>query len=148
MSSEHSRCVGRLLVVGVLFIGATHPNLPIVVADDTDESPPATMLLFDSGREGYPRYRIPALIVGPNGDVLAFCEGRVDGGGFQGNIDLVLKRSADSGQTWGPLQTIADGGPHTFGYPVRFGWCSPAAAATTPKQKSSMAPAARPRACS
>jgi len=54
-------------------------------------------LLFDSGRDGYGRYRIPSLIVTPAGTVLAICEGRKDGGGLTGNIDIVLRRSADSG---------------------------------------------------
>src|SRR5262245_34672354 len=79
---------------------------------------PQQVILFNSGEEGYPRYRVPAVIVAPNNDVLAFCEGRVAGGGFTGNVDIVMKRSTDGGKTWGPLQTIADDGPNTFGYPV------------------------------
>jgi sialidase-1 len=58
------------------------------------------------------------VIVAPNADVLAFCEGRKDGGGFTGNIDIVMKRSTDGGKSWGPLRTIADDGPNTLGYPV------------------------------
>ncbi len=38
--------------------------------------PPASKLLFDSGREGYPRYRIPSLIVTPNGTALALVDSR------------------------------------------------------------------------
>ncbi|QDU94646.1 sialidase family protein [Lignipirellula cremea] len=78
---------------------------------------PAVQMLFDSGQEGYPRYRIPALLVAPGGDLLAFCEGRKDGAGFTGNIDVVMKRSGDSGKTWSPLRTIVDDGKHTCGYP-------------------------------
>lgn len=81
-------------------------------------APSPRVTLFDSGKEGYPRYRIPAVIVAPNNDVLAFAEGRVAGGGFTGDIDIVVKRSTDSGKTWGPVQKIADDGPHTFGYPT------------------------------
>lgn len=62
---------------------------------------PQQILLFNSGDDGYPRYRVPAVIVAPNNGVLAFCEGRKDGGGFTGNIDLVMKRSTDGGKTWG-----------------------------------------------
>ena len=32
--------------------------------------------LFVSGQDGYHTYRIPALIVTPDGSILAFCEGR------------------------------------------------------------------------
>src|SRR5262245_5494045 len=50
--------------------------------------------LFVSGKEGYPRYRIPSLLVAPNGDLLAVCEGRKDGDGLKGKIDIVMKRSS------------------------------------------------------
>lgn len=78
---------------------------------------PTHDLLFDSGKEGYLRYRIPALIVTPKGDLLAFSEGRKDGGGLTGNIDLVLKRSSDNGKTWGRLETVVDDGADTIGNP-------------------------------
>jgi len=78
---------------------------------------PASHLLFDSGKEGYKRYRIPALLTTPGGTVLAFCEGRKGGGGLTGDIDIVVKRSEDSGKTWSPLQVVADDGPHTLGNP-------------------------------
>jgi len=75
------------------------------------------MLLFHSGKEGYARYRIPALLAAPDGSLLAFCEGRKDGGGLNGDIDLILKRSADSGRTWGPIERIMDDGDNTLGNP-------------------------------
>ncbi|MCE9532756.1 MAG: glycoside hydrolase [Planctomycetes bacterium] len=78
---------------------------------------PTSFLIFDSGKEGYPRYRIPSLLVTPKGTVLAICEGRKDGRGLTGNIDIVLKRSSDSGKAWGPLEVVADDGPHTIGNP-------------------------------
>src|ERR1051325_7138337 len=78
--------------------------------------PPST-LLFDSGKDGYKRYRIPALITTKNGTVLAFCEGRKAGGGLTGDIDLVLKRSRDGGKTWGPLEGVRFGNGHTLGNP-------------------------------
>src|SRR5262249_53934874 len=51
------------------------------------------------------------------GTVLAFCEGRKDGKGLTGHIDIVLKRSTDSGKSWQPLEVVADGGGHTLGNP-------------------------------
>jgi sialidase-1 len=74
-------------------------------------------LLFDSGRDGYGRYRIPSLIVTPARTVLSICEGRKDGGGLTGNIDIVLRRSRDSGKTWSPLEVVADDGDNTLGNP-------------------------------
>ena len=73
--------------------------------------------LFVSGQDGYHTYRIPALAVTPKGTVLAFCEGRKNGGGDSGDIDTVLKRSADNGATWGALQTVWDDSANTCGNP-------------------------------
>jgi len=78
---------------------------------------PKSQLLFKSGREGYLRYRIPALLTTSRGTLLAFCEGRKDGGSLQGNIDIVLKRSEDGGKSWSKLRTIADAGGDTLGNP-------------------------------
>jgi len=78
---------------------------------------PTSRLLFDSGKEGYPRYRIPSLIVTPKGALLAICEGRNDGGGLTGDIDIVCKRSTDQGATWSDLSRIADAGKDTLGNP-------------------------------
>ena len=66
--------------------------------------------VFVSGTDGYQSYRIPALIRLPDGELLAFCEGRVGGSNDFGNIDIVLKRSSDDGRTWSSLQKIVDNG--------------------------------------
>lgn len=84
----------------------------IVRADD-----PTSTLLFDSGREGYPRYRIPTLITTRQGTVIAFCEGRKGGRGLTGDIDIVCKSSLDSGKTWSELRVVADEGDNTLGNP-------------------------------
>jgi sialidase-1 len=65
-------------------------------------------VVFKGGDEGYKNYRIPAMISLPDGDILAFCEGRVDGLLDFGNTDIVMKRSSDHGKTWSPLQVVAD----------------------------------------
>jgi sialidase-1 len=62
--------------------------------------------VYVSGRDGYHTYRIPAMVVTPQGTVLAFCEGRKEGTSDHGNIHLMLKRSLDSGKTWGELQLV------------------------------------------
>ena len=90
-----------------------------VISDTTlvaDEFPPE-QYVFESGDGGYPRYRIPALLTAPDGSLLAFCEGRKDGRGLTGNIDLILRRSTDNGRTWGPIQRIADDDDNTLGNP-------------------------------
>ncbi len=73
--------------------------------------------VWQSGRDGYHTYRIPALAVTGRGTVLAFCEGRKGGSGDAGDIDLLLKRSADGGATWSPQQVLWDDGANTCGNP-------------------------------
>ncbi|NCW88363.1 MAG: exo-alpha-sialidase, partial [Chitinophagia bacterium] len=68
----------------------------------------AQSLVFKSGDGGYATYRIPAIIKAPSGDLLAFCEGRVNSAGDFGNIDIVMKRSLDGGATWSSLQIVID----------------------------------------
>lgn len=67
-----------------------------------------TVPVFTSGTEGHKSYRIPAIISLPNGELLAIAEGRVNGAGDFGDINIVMKRSSDNGQTWGALQYIAE----------------------------------------
>lgn len=91
---------------------------PLLIALCTGQAPePTSLRLFHSGQEGYPRYRIPCLLVTAKGTVLAICEGRKDGRGLTGNIDIVVKRSSDDGRTWKPLSVIADDDEHTLGNP-------------------------------
>ena len=66
--------------------------------------------VFVNGTEGYTCYRIPAIIVAQNGDVLAFSEGRKNNCGDHGDVDIVMKRSTDNGATWQPLQLIYEEG--------------------------------------
>ena len=50
-----------------------------------------TVPVFTSGAEGHKSYRIPALISLPNGELLAFAEGRVHSSGDFGDINIVMK---------------------------------------------------------
>ncbi|KUM80321.1 sialidase family protein [Streptomyces curacoi] len=73
---------------------------------------------YVSGEGGYDTYRIPATITTPRGTVLAFAEGRHDGAGDTGDIDVVLRRSLDGGCSWGPLTVVAAGNGDTLGNPA------------------------------
>ena len=62
-------------------------------------------------------YRIPTIIKTQSGTLLAFCEGRqslFD----HGHIDMVMKTSADGGETWSPLRVIWTDGKSTCGNPA------------------------------
>ena len=73
--------------------------------------------LWQSGKNGYHTYRIPAILVTTKGTLLAFCEGRKDQGNDTGNIDLLISRSLDNGKTWSDQQVIWDDGMNTCGNP-------------------------------
>ena len=46
--------------------------------------------VFESGKEGFAIFRIPSIINLPNQKIIAFAEGRVNGGADFGNIKLVV----------------------------------------------------------
>jgi sialidase-1 len=73
--------------------------------------------VFVSGLEGYNTFRIPAVAVTKKGTILAFCEGRKNSRSDAGNIDIVLKRGSDNGNTWQELQVVWDDGNNTCGNP-------------------------------
>jgi sialidase-1 len=73
--------------------------------------------VYRAGDGGYHTFRIPSVIATRAGTLLAFAEGRRAGAGDAGDIDLVVKRSADGGRTWSGLQVVGDNGPNTFGNP-------------------------------
>ena len=93
--------------------------LAIAVSQEP-ETPPAYVMVdvFSRGEAGYHTFRIPAVVKAGDDVLLAFAEGRKEGGGDSGDIDLVLKRSTDGGRTWGELQLVADNGAGVFGNPA------------------------------
>jgi sialidase-1 len=73
--------------------------------------PPARVPVFVDGQNGYACYRIPAMVTTTNGTILAMSDGRLSNcGDIPNPLDLVLRRSFDNGQTWTPLQVIANYG--------------------------------------
>lgn len=67
--------------------------------------------VFVGGADGYNIYRIPSVIVGPRGTLLAFCEGRKFSSRDQSPTDMVLKRSTDGGRTWSAMQVVVPAVP-------------------------------------
>ncbi len=74
--------------------------------------------VFISGTDGHKSFRIPAIVMLPNKDLLAFCEGRVNGSGDFGDINIVMKTSHDKGVSWGPINTIVDADSLQAGNPA------------------------------
>ena len=77
-----------------------------------------TISMWQRGTGDYHTYRIPALTVTTSGAVLAFCEGRRDGGSDTGQIDLLLRRSLDEGQTWKSQLVVSAEPGFTTGNPA------------------------------
>lgn len=73
--------------------------------------------LWRSGEGGYRTYRIPAVVAAADGTLLAFAEGRRNGASDTGDIDLLLRRSRDGGDSWGPVQVVWDDGANVCGNP-------------------------------
>lgn len=74
--------------------------------------------VFEAGTGDYHTYRIPALVQTTRGTLLAFCEGRRDGQGDAGQIDTLLRRSADGGRTWDGARVVARAEGFTTGNPA------------------------------
>lgn len=73
--------------------------------------------VFISGEDGYNTYRIPSLLVTKQGTLLAFCEGRKGSRSDSGDIDLLVKRSEDNGNSWSKSMVVWDDGKNTCGNP-------------------------------
>ena len=106
------RCAALLLVLSL-----TATVVAVATAYAAEPVPETQLLFASTGKPPYPRYRIPALILTPQGTLLAFCEGRRAGKGLIGDIDIVLRRSKDNGQTWSEQELVADDGTDTLGNP-------------------------------
>ncbi|MEO6003712.1 MAG: sialidase family protein [Opitutus sp.] len=69
--------------------------------------------LWESGVDGYARYRIPGIAITAKGTVLVTCDARKDPSlGDWSDIDLFLRRSPDLGKTWEAPQKLAHRGVH------------------------------------
>lgn len=111
------------LYAAILITGALHA--PPVLSVNTREAPEPVIQasvvdqtdVFVSGENGYHTYRIPSLLRAADGTLLAFCEGRKQGRGDSGDIDLVLKRLEPGGSAFGEMVIVWDDGPNTCGNP-------------------------------
>ena len=95
------------------FLGVVVTSIAVVATGaPVQDAGPEFVDVFVSGRDEYPNYRIPSLVVTSKGTLLAQCEGRHRDHDHAAN-DIVLKRSVDGGRTWGPLQLLRDEGQAT-----------------------------------
>ncbi|MCC8172329.1 MAG: glycoside hydrolase [Parabacteroides sp.] len=103
-----------LCAAGMVFSTACENVEPSI--HEADPAPDSRV--FAKGADGYAYYRIPAMVITDSGTVLAFAEGRKNGPDDEGDIDLVMKRSADRGATWSELTVVKDDGENRSRNPV------------------------------
>lgn len=79
------------------------------VKNATSTTPQTHTALFDNGYAGSANYRIPSLLVTSAGTLLAGADQRETSAADAPNdINLVMRRSTDSGSTWSSVQTLLD----------------------------------------
>ncbi|MCZ2340578.1 MAG: glycoside hydrolase [Bacteroidales bacterium] len=77
---------------------------------------PTFVNVFIPKNDGFASIRIPAMVVSPNGTILAFAEGRA-AHADQAKNRIVLKRSTDQGKTWSKIAVIAEDGDKALNNP-------------------------------
>ncbi len=93
----------RILLIPLIFC-------VVSVLEGSGSEDPSQTIVYTAGEDGYHTFRIPALLATPKGTLLAFSEGRKTSREDHGDLDLILRRSTDSGKTWGPLEMIYEEG--------------------------------------
>jgi sialidase-1 len=99
----------RIIIPRLITLFALAAGIAAAAVEQTD--------VYVSGQDGYHTYRIPSIVRLADGTLLAIVEGRKTGGGDAGDIDLLVKRSSDSGRTWGKADIIWDDADNTCGNP-------------------------------
>lgn len=79
---------------------------------------PDPEFVFESGEGGYACFRIPSIIQTNKGTLLAFAEGREGNCRDNYDVNIVMKKSFDEGETWSDLQLIWEDSSNTCSYPV------------------------------
>lgn len=78
----------------------------------SDSEIPDFKNLFDAKIEdNVACYRIPAIVTGPNGDLIAAIDQRVPSCGdlkWSNDINIVIRRSDDNGDSWSGIEMVAD----------------------------------------
>ena len=107
-----------LLLLSLLNYGfSSNPPQPDLDATRT-MVPLPHIEVYRAGDLGYECFRIPSLLFTSRGSLLAFAEGRglhSKSCADHGDVHIVLKRSADNGNTWSDLTVVHMEPNHTIG---------------------------------
>lgn len=95
-----------IILLSVLSYNVSSQHATIHAKDDGIEF----QTLFGK-RSGVSCYRIPAIVTAPNGDLVVAIDERVPSCGDLGsnkNINIVMRRSEDNGNSWSEIETLVD----------------------------------------
>jgi sialidase-1 len=90
----------------VLIICTTQLN--VAVGQTTAAEEKNGVVVFEPKAGEYSSTRIPALVLTKKGTLLAFAAGRIESASDWADMDLLLRRSEDGGNTWGAIQVVAE----------------------------------------
>ena len=97
------RLMGEARTGGIYFSALTEGQIQRI----SRVKPLVTTALFDTGYAGSRSYRIPSLVKTHMGTLIAGADQRTSVSNDAPNhINFVIRRSADGGKTWEPLQTV------------------------------------------
>lgn len=108
-----SFCKLSTIIVASMLTAST--TLNAATSYDVVASPETAV--FTSGEDGYHTYRIPTVVTGTDGTLYVFAEGRKNSPSDAGDIDIVMKTSADGGSTWSSMSVIKNAGGNCDGNP-------------------------------
>lgn len=104
------------LAVGLVGVAPLAAQADTAPAPDFDAKPPQAgepfyteQQLATNGEGGFPNYRIPALAVTNDGDILASYDGRPTAADSPGPNSILQRRSTDGGATWQEQTFIHEG---------------------------------------
>jgi sialidase-1 len=102
--------MARIWILVLIVVGG------LVAAARGADDPLQRTVLFTAGDGIYNNYRIPSVIRTKKNTLLAFCEGR-QAAGDAGEINLLVRRSTDGGETFSPQQVVWKDAKNTCGNP-------------------------------
>ena len=108
--------IGLLIVLGAFLQGCNENAKEKEAKIEEINEPETQELVFEDlfnaeAKENIACYRIPSLITAPNGDLIAAIDERVPScADLRGSkdINIVLRRSTDTGKTWSEIETVVD----------------------------------------
>ncbi len=92
--------------VKVIFVLTVLISVMVFDASSKEKGFHRLQVLFEAETNGYHIYRIASMVATKEGTLLAFCAARKGRGGDWDPIDIVMRRSTDSGKSWEPLKLL------------------------------------------